>query len=116
MTAGKKLLDDRLNVSGFFNYRQADLVQNGARSYAACPVAQLTKDSALSCSPLSTYSRSGFVSPTSGPNANAQYVNNPDGTRSFVPWGRGRAMPPTPMTMCPSSVPMSATRRAASST
>ncbi|KTT62566.1 TonB-dependent receptor, partial [Sphingomonas sanguinis] len=80
---------DRLNVSGFFNYRQADLVQNGARSYAACPVAQLTKDSALSCSPLSTYSRSGFVSPVSGPNANAQYVNNPDGSRTFVPWGPG---------------------------
>ncbi|WP_267435594.1 TonB-dependent receptor plug domain-containing protein [Sphingomonas sp. GM_Shp_1] len=89
LTAGKKLFDGRLNVSGFVNYRQADLVQNGARSYAACPIAQLTKDSALSCSPLSTYSPSGFVSPVSGPNANAQYVNNPDGSRTFVPWGPG---------------------------
>ena len=96
VTAGKKLLDDRLNISGFFNYRQADLVRNGARSYAACPIAQLSKDSALSCSPLSTYSRSGFVSPISGPNANAQYVNNPDGTRSFVPFGPGPGLAANP--------------------
>jgi len=87
LTAGKKLFDDRLKVSGFVNYRNAELVRTGDRSIAACPLAQTSKDGPLSCSPVSTYSPSGYISPRSGPNSGTAYVNNPDGTRSFVAYG-----------------------------
>lgn len=87
LTAGKKLLDDRLKISGFVNYRTSELVRTGDRSIAACPLAQLTKDGPLTCSPVSTYSPAGYISPRSGPNSGTAYVNNPDGSRSFVAYG-----------------------------
>ena len=88
LTAGTSLFDGKLNVSGFVNYRHADLVPYDARSTSACQLVQTGKDGPLSCS-LSTYSVSGFVSPGSGTNAGRQFVNDPNGTRTFVPYGTG---------------------------
>ena len=88
LTAGTSLFDGKLNMSGFVNYRHADLVPYDARSTSACQLVQSAKDGPLSCS-LSTYSASGFVSPGAGANAGRQYVNNPDGSRTFVPYGIG---------------------------
>jgi iron complex outermembrane receptor protein len=88
VTAGKKLFDGKLRLSGFVNYRHSDIVDYDARSSSACQLVQTGKDGPLSCS-LSTYSTSGYVSPQSGANSGAQYVNNPDGSRTFVPYGVG---------------------------
>jgi iron complex outermembrane receptor protein len=88
VTAGKKLFDGKLRLSGFVNYRHTDIVDYDARSSSACQLVQTGKDGPLSCS-LSTYSTSGYVSPQSGANSGAQYVNNPDGSRTFVPYGVG---------------------------
>ncbi|WP_242615917.1 TonB-dependent receptor plug domain-containing protein [Sphingomonas sp. BK036] len=88
VTAGKKLFDGKLRVSAFVNYRHTDAVDYDARSTSACQLIQTGKDGPLSCS-LSTYSRSGYVSPRSGANNGATYVNDPNGTRAFVPYGVG---------------------------
>ncbi|MEI5688199.1 MULTISPECIES: TonB-dependent receptor plug domain-containing protein [Sphingomonas] len=88
LTAGTSLFDGKLNLSGFVNYRHADLVPYDARSISACQLNQATKDGPLSCQ-ISTYSVSGYVSPSTGTNAGRQYVNDPAGTRTFVPYGTG---------------------------
>ncbi len=88
LTVGKSLFDEKLNITGFVNYRHADLIPYDARSTSACQLVQAVKDGPLSCS-LSTYSVSGYISPRAGANNNAAYVNDPNGTRSFVPYGVG---------------------------
>lgn len=88
LTAGTKLLNGALHVSGFVNFRKADLVPYGSRSTSACQLLQTGKDGPLSCS-LSTYSISGYISPQSGANSGTAYVNDPAGTRTFVPFGPG---------------------------
>jgi len=65
LTAGTKLFDGRLSLSGFVNYRQATLLRYSDRSTAACQLLQTGKDGPLSCS-LSTYSLSGYIQPRSG--------------------------------------------------
>lgn len=88
LTAGKSLFDDRLNVSGFVNYRQADLVPYDARSTSACYLQESGQDGPLSCA-VSTYTPFGYLSPRGGSNNGNVYVNNPNGTRTFVPFGVG---------------------------
>lgn len=88
LTAGTGLLDDRLNVSAFVNYRKADLVPYGARSTSACYVPAVGDNGELDCQ-ISTYSPSGYISPRSGANNGTAYVNDPSGGRSFVPFGVG---------------------------
>jgi len=93
LTAGKKLFDDRFHVSGYVNYRKADLVPFGARETSGCQLTEAVKDGPLSCT-LSTYTKTGYISPripgTPGtgnvPGTPPQFVNNPDGTRTFVPY------------------------------
>jgi len=87
LTAGTKLFD-ALSLTGFVNYRKGDLVPYSARSTSACQLLQTGKDGPLSCS-ISTYSPSGYISPRSGANSGTAYVNNPDGSRTFVPFGIG---------------------------
>ncbi|MBB6503904.1 outer membrane receptor protein involved in Fe transport [Sphingomonas endophytica] len=88
LTAGKKLFDDKLSLMGFVNYRQANFVPYNARSTSACEVQQPVADGPLSCT-TTTYAPGGYVRPavTGGP----EYINNPDGTRSFVPFGQSNA-------------------------
>lgn len=88
LTAGTSLFGDKLKVSGFVNYKHQDLVPYDARSTSACQLVQTGTDGPLSCS-LSSYSVSGYISPRSGANNGTAYVNNPDGTRTFVPYGAG---------------------------
>ena len=87
LTAGTKLFD-ALSLSGFVNYRKGNLVPYGARSTSACQLLQTGNDGPLSCS-TSTYSTSGSIAPLTGPNAGTRFVNNPDGTRTFIPFGIG---------------------------
>ncbi|WP_294326649.1 TonB-dependent receptor [uncultured Sphingomonas sp.] len=86
MTAGKSFLDNRVNLTGFFSYRQSDLLPQGARSWSACEVTQPTKDAALTCT-RSQYTQVGTIIPGSGANAGRVLVNNPNGSGNLIPWG-----------------------------
>ncbi|KQU45188.1 TonB-dependent receptor [Sphingomonas sp. Leaf339] len=88
LTAGTSLFDGAVNVSGFVNYKHTDLVPYASRSSSSCQLLQTVKDGPLSCS-LSTYSTSGYIAPQSGANNGTAFVNDPAGTRSFVPYGNG---------------------------
>lgn len=93
LTVGKKLFDDRFHISGYVNYRKADLVPFSARETSGCQLAETVKDGPLTCT-LSTYTQTGYVSPQSGPNSGNAYVNNPNGTRTFVPYSNAVATNP----------------------
>ncbi|WP_066805316.1 TonB-dependent receptor domain-containing protein [Sphingomonas asaccharolytica] len=93
LTAGTKLFNDRFHISGYVNYRKANLVPYDARETSGCQLVEAVKDGPLTCS-TSTYSYNGYVSPLSGPNAGNAYVNNPNGTRTFVPFSTAVAANP----------------------
>ena len=93
LTAGKKLFDDRFRISAYVNYRQGDLVPYMSRETSGCQLTQAVKDGPLTCT-VSTYTQSGYISPRTGANSGAQYVNNPDGTRTFVPYSDAVAANP----------------------
>ena len=88
LTAGTSLLEDRLKVSGFIDYKHADPVRYADRSTAACGLVQLSKDGPVSCQYLG-YPRAGSITPQLGAGAGTRLVNNPDGTRAFIPYGTG---------------------------
>ena len=89
VTAGKKLFDGALRINGFVNYKHTDPVLLSDRSNSGCYLTQASRNAPLSCGLTPSSSTSGLITPLSGANANAQYVNNPDGTRTFVPFGPG---------------------------
>ncbi|WP_066824707.1 TonB-dependent receptor domain-containing protein [Sphingomonas mali] len=93
LTAGTKLFNDRFHISGYVNYRKANLVPYDARETSGCQLVENVKDGPLTCS-TSTYTYNGYVSPLSGPNAGNAYVNNPNGTRTFVPYSTAVAANP----------------------
>ena len=89
LTAGKKLFDGALSVNGFVNYRKTEEVGLTDRSNSGCYLTQLQRNGPLSCGLTPSSSTSGLITPQSGANQGAQYVNNPDGSRNFVPFGAG---------------------------
>ncbi|WP_239436522.1 TonB-dependent receptor domain-containing protein [Sphingomonas sp. ACRSK] len=93
ITAGKKLFDDRFHISGYVNYREAEMVPFSARETAACELTQPVKDGALGCT-TSTYSPFGYISPGAGPNAGNTYVNNPNGSGTLLPYSEAYAANP----------------------
>jgi len=93
LTAGKKFFDGRMHVSAYVDYRKADLVPYSARETSGCQLVEGTKDGPLTCS-ISSYTGYGYVSPQSGPNAGNAYLNNPNGTRTFVPYSTALAANP----------------------
>jgi len=93
LTAGTKLFNDRFHISGYVNYRKGELVPYDARETSGCQLVEAVKDGPLTCS-TSTYTYNGYVSPLSGPNAGNAYVNNPNGTRTFVPYSTAVAANP----------------------
>lgn len=92
LTGGTKLFDGRMHISGFVDYRKASLVPYSARETSGCQLTQ-TGDGALGCT-TSSYTGLGYFSPLSGDNAGNTYVNNPDGSRSFVPYSDAYAANP----------------------
>jgi len=88
LAAGKTFFGDAVNITGFVNYRESDQVSLGARSYSACEATQPVRDGPLSCT-VSTYTPNGTIVPQSGPNRGTVFVNNPNGSQSFVPYGSG---------------------------
>ncbi|MFV0622496.1 TonB-dependent receptor domain-containing protein [Sphingomonas sp. ac-8] len=93
LTAGKKLFDDRFHISGYVNYREAALVPFSAREIAACELTQPVKDGPLGCT-TSTYSPFGYISPRAGANSGNEYVNNPDGSGTLLPYSDAYAANP----------------------
>ncbi|MDN4631250.1 TonB-dependent receptor [Sphingomonas sp. PsM26] len=89
LTAGKKFFDGALRLNGFVNYKHTDAILLSDRSNSGCYLTQTSLNAPLSCGLTPSSSTSGLVTPLSGANANAQYVNNPNGTRTFVPFGAG---------------------------
>ena len=89
LTAGHGFFDDKVHVSGFVNYKNTDEVPLTSRSNAGCYITQLQRNGPLSCGLTPSSSTSGLITPQAGPNTGAQYVNNPNGTRTFVPFGAG---------------------------
>jgi outer membrane receptor protein involved in Fe transport len=90
LSAGKNLFDDRVNISGFVNYRQSELVRLRDRSLGICEVVQPTNTSPLSCSRAS-FTPAGTIIPQAGPLAGTQLVNNPNGNGTFIPINSGPA-------------------------
>jgi len=83
LALGKNLFGGRVNITGFANYAHSNIVPLAARSYAACEVTQATKDGPLGCTRAS-FTPNGTIIPQAGASAGTQFVNNPDGSRSFV--------------------------------
>jgi len=93
LTFGKKLFDDRFHISGYVNYREAALVPYSARETAGCQLVEAVKDGPLTCT-TSTYTPYGYISPRAGAASGNQYVNNPDGSRTLVPYSDAMAANP----------------------
>ena len=88
LSAGTNLFDDRVNISGFVNYRQSDLVRLGDRSTAICEVVQPSNTAPLSCSRAS-FTPAGTIIPQAGASAGQVLVNNPNGSGTFIPINSG---------------------------
>jgi outer membrane receptor protein involved in Fe transport len=88
MSAGKTLFDGAFNITGFIGYRHSDVVPFRARSTSACEVTQPNRDGPLVCT-SNTYTQAGTIIPRSGASNGQTLVNNPDGSRTFVPFGSG---------------------------
>ncbi|KQO13060.1 TonB-dependent receptor [Sphingomonas sp. Leaf242] len=89
LTAGKKFFDGKLRISGFANYKHTDPVLLSDRSNTGCYLTQTSLNAPISCGLTPSSSTSGLVTPLSGANKDAQFVNNPNGSRTFVPFGAG---------------------------
>ncbi|MES2421533.1 MAG: TonB-dependent receptor [Pseudomonadota bacterium] len=90
VTAGKKLFDGALRINGFVNYKHTDPVLLSDRSNAGCYLTQTSLNAPLSCGLTPSSSTSGLISPLDSKGvATGQFVNNPNGTRTFVPFGPG---------------------------
>ncbi|WP_200819788.1 MULTISPECIES: TonB-dependent receptor domain-containing protein [unclassified Azospirillum] len=84
VAAGTGLFEDRLHIAGFVDYREASLVKYSSRETSACQITESTKDGPLGCT-TSTYSPAGYISPRGGSNNGSVFLNNPNGSRTFVP-------------------------------
>ncbi|RXZ35625.1 hypothetical protein EO081_01855 [Sphingomonas desiccabilis] len=88
LSAGTNLFDDRVNITGFVNYRQSDLVRLRDRSGAVCEVVQTSNTAPLACSRAS-FTPAGTIIPQAGAYAGQVLVNNPNGNGTFIPINSG---------------------------
>ncbi len=88
LAAGANLFHDRVNITGFVNYRQSNPVELVDRSYSVCEAVQPTNTSPLGCSRAS-FTPAGTIIPQSGPRAGQILVNNPNGNGTFIPINSG---------------------------
>lgn len=93
LTVGKKLFDDRFHISAYVNYRAGAAVPLSSRETSGCELIEASKDGPLGCT-LSTYTPFGYISPRTGAANGQQFVNNPDGSRTLVPYGDAVAANP----------------------
>ncbi len=88
LAAGTNLFNDRVNLTGFINYRQSNPIELVDRSYSVCEAVQPTNTSPLGCSRAS-FTPAGTIVPQSGPRAGQILVNNPNGNGTFIPINSG---------------------------
>jgi len=88
LAAGTNLFNDRVNISGFVDYRQSSLVRLRDRANAVCEVVTTSNTSPLSCSRAS-YTPAGTIIPLSGASSGTVLVNNPNGNGTFIPINSG---------------------------
>ena len=91
LSVGKNLFGGAVNITGFANYRKSDIVNLRDRSYSACEVIQPTRDGPLACS-IASFTPAGTIIPQSalaGANRGRVLVNDPNGSRTFVPINSG---------------------------
>ncbi|USI72332.1 TonB-dependent receptor plug domain-containing protein [Sphingomonas morindae] len=87
LTAGHGFFNGALQLVGFVDYRWSDRVPNVARDFAACGLTDADpKDPGCSAS---SYSKNGTIVVQGGPAKGKTFVNNPDGSGTFVPYGTG---------------------------
>jgi len=86
LSGGQNFADGRGNISGFLGYRKSEPVTQSARDYSACAY-DLATDSSFVCggSSNSAYGKITSTDPSS-PNYLVSLANNPDGSKSFVPY------------------------------
>lgn len=79
-------LGDKGNISGFIGYRKSEPVTEASRDYSACAF-DMASETSYVCGGSSN-SAYGKITPTdpSSPNWLVSLANNPDGSKSFVPY------------------------------
>lgn len=83
---GKNFGDGRGNITAYAGYFHADAVTEASRDYSACALGlDDTAASGFFCGGSSNSAYGRFIL-LSGDNSGSSYANNPDGSKSFVPW------------------------------
>jgi outer membrane receptor protein involved in Fe transport len=85
VSAGHRMFDDRLSLSGYFSYNHTDPLFFKDRSINACHLLLSQPDAQPGCD-TTLYSRYGYVVPGGGANSGQRFVNAADGTRAFSPY------------------------------
>ncbi|MEH3102615.1 MAG: TonB-dependent receptor plug domain-containing protein [Sphingomonas phyllosphaerae] len=84
LAAGVGLFDDRVNITTYLNYAHSDVLPFANRSHSACEISKSSRTAAPTCL-RATFTGAGTIIPLSGPRAGQFLVNNPDGSRTFIP-------------------------------
>jgi len=85
VTAGTKLFDDRLSLSGYFSYHQTDNLPYNSRPTQACHLLHNGIDGPLSCD-STLYSRYGYIYRLNNGTPGTPQINAADGSRVFRPY------------------------------
>ncbi|WP_031236576.1 TonB-dependent receptor domain-containing protein [Asticcacaulis sp. AC460] len=80
---GANLADGKGNVTGYFGYRKMEAVTQDARDYSACALFEASATS-FGCGGSGNHAYGRFR-PLTGPNANTEFANSKDGSKTWVP-------------------------------
>lgn len=84
VAVGRHFFDDRLKVSGFFNYRHADRVSYDDYDFSACRSVRSSTGGAA-CD-VASFSRFGWFQPQSSTGNQPIFANSKTGNAAFVPY------------------------------
>lgn len=86
LSGGQNFGDGKGNISGFVGYRKSEPVTQAARDYSACAY-DMASETAYTCggSSNSAFGKITSTDPAS-PNYLVSLADNPDGTKTFVPY------------------------------
>lgn len=80
---GSDLADGKGNVTGYFGYRKMEPVMQDSRDYSNCALYEPTPSS-FACGGSGNHAYGRFR-PLTGPNANLEFANSKDGSKTWVP-------------------------------
>ena len=84
VAAGVNLFDDRVNITTYLNYAHSQVLPFSNRSDSACEISKSSRTAAPTCL-RATFTAAGTIIPQSGPRAGQVLVNDPTGSRTFIP-------------------------------